>query len=215
MSIHDRNQSLLRRSYKAKRLCAITFLLASATSVSAAPVSFTVRDSSGAPFSKVLVIVKSLYNNNESMRALTDEHGSTNQVDLSSGAYRVIATLPYSLWKTQVQEFAVGQERVNLTLTLQVMGSQDDVAYVGARIQPIQVRTRTGDPVANATVIARDIYADHEIRYKTDEGGQANVALIADPTVIVVVSLPYITEHKIKTDNANQAKLARITFEIP
>ncbi|MFZ0332590.1 MAG: carboxypeptidase-like regulatory domain-containing protein [Candidatus Acidiferrales bacterium] len=153
-------------------------------------VHFRVTDPTGAPFPNALVILKALYDGHEVSRALTDKEGKVAEAILPRGLYRVIAAYPYALWKTDVREFLTGENPVEITLTLQALGTQDNVAFVGAPSLLIEVLERDGKPVSGATVIARDVSAKHEEGYETDAAGEASVNLISDPTVLVIVKRP-------------------------
>lgn len=194
----------------------------------ASPVQFSVKDPTGAPFAGALVILKSLDDNHEVFRALTNNEGNVPGVDLQHGLYRVIATFPYGLWKTDVREFVVTQKPLNLTLTLGMTSTQDDVAIVGAPTQTVQVLDESGKPISGALVITRDPTAAYERRYKSDQFGEANVELLSNPTVLVVVSPPNLVERVVDAEGtlkphpvekskerARQKLLPKVVIRIP
>lgn len=119
-------------------LFALSFALSSESAL-ADIVHFRVTDPTGAPFPNALVILKALYDGHEVSRALTDKEGKVAEAILPRGLYRVIAAYPYALWKTDVREFLTGENPVEITLTLQALGTQDNVAFVGAPSLLIEV----------------------------------------------------------------------------
>ena len=63
-----------------------------------------ITDESGAPFPNVLVIIKSLDDNVEVGRYISDCDGQIPPINFSHSLYRVIATCPYGLCRTTVRE---------------------------------------------------------------------------------------------------------------
>lgn len=184
----------------------------------AGSVHFLVKDPSGAPFQNALVILKSLESNQEVFRALADRGGNVPEVDLHPGLYRVITSFPYGLWKTDIREFFVTQAPLNLTLTLGIMAAQDNVAFVGAPIQAVQVMdeiSEISNPLPDALVIARDQAAIYEKRYRTDQHGEARVELISNPTVVIVVSPPNIVENIVNANGTPKSRPPKIVIRIP
>jgi Carboxypeptidase regulatory-like domain len=162
----------------------------------ATPVGLKVEDKTGAAFPDVLVIVKSLSLDEkrevEIFRALTDAKGIVPSRELPTGLYRLIATCPYGICKTKVQEFYVKDDPVQLELTLDVVGSgthgEGDVTEVGPSKQlKVRVTDSEGRPVRLASVIVRDSDVQHEGWYKTDSGGSATVDLPEGSVTVVVL----------------------------
>jgi len=91
------------------------FLIASVVLASmsySAPVNLVVEDSSGVALKDELVIVQDLRSReHEVLRVLSGGTGKIPTMDLPPGLYRAIATAPYGLWQTEVQEFLVGKSR--------------------------------------------------------------------------------------------------------
>ena len=160
-----------------------------------------------------LVIVQSLHDNREVLRALTNSAGNIPGVDLQPGIYRVITCFPYSLWKTKVREFLVTNEPLKVALTMDAGGTTDNVVFIGRPTQVVQVLDRSGKPIVGALVIARDstANADMERRYNTNQLGEVRVQLISNPTVIVVVRPPDIVERVVSTSDM----LPRMTINMP
>jgi hypothetical protein len=160
-------------------------------------VSLSVKDASGAPFPKVLVIIRRLEFKGEVLRGLTDREGIVPGVDLQPGLYRVIATYPYGLWSTGVREFLVTSEPLNLSITLHSTPTTDDIGFIGAPSRTVHVVDRNGNPISGAEVLVRDETATHEMWYTSNSMGDAEVELFADPTILVVVDPPYLVERSI------------------
>ena len=171
----------------------IVLLLSSATHAGASPLQLHAVDRTGAAFPNVLVIVKSLDGKGEIFRALTDAKGIVPSEELPAGLYRVIATCPYGICQTKVQEFYVGGDPVQLELTLDVVSSgthgEGDVIEVGpSKRLKVQVTDDESRPVELARVIVRDSDAWHEEWYKTDSSGSATVKLPEGSVTVVVAS---------------------------
>lgn len=172
----------------------LCWLVSVTTAAAAGTVQLTVKDPTGAPLPKALVILRSLHDGHEISRSLTDSQGKIPKLKLKPGLYRAIATYPYGLWKTEVHEFLVGDRPVELTLTLQTTGTKDNVAILGASHALLQVVNRKAKPVPGALVIVRDITATYEERYRSDHFGEVRVNLIAEPTVLIIVDPPGLVE---------------------
>jgi hypothetical protein len=169
-------------------LAVLTLLIASR--VDAAPLHLKVVDKTGAAFPDVLVIVKSLEGKGEIARALTDAIGSVPGRELPSGLYRVIATCPYGICETEVQEFYVKDAPVQLELTVDVSPTrgEGDVVEIGpSRPLKVQVLDRDGRPARLASVLVRDSDAQHERWYKTDSDGGTTVELPEGQVTVVVL----------------------------
>src|SRR5262245_16161710 len=87
----------------------------------AVPLRVVMVDGTGAGFTDVLVIVRSLEDGKESFRALTDSSGIVPVHDLNPGLYRLIATCPYGICQTTVHEFLVKRDPIDLRLPLEVV----------------------------------------------------------------------------------------------
>jgi hypothetical protein len=175
-------------------LALLCWLTSAPTAAVAGTVRLTVKDPTGAPIPKVLVILRSLYNGKEISRSLTDNEGKIPELKLKPGLYRATATYPYGLWKPEVREFLAGDRPVDVTLILQAAGTQDNIAILGAPHALLQVLNREGKPVPGALVIVRDTTATYEERHTSDHLGEANVYLIGEPTVLVVVDPPELVQ---------------------
>lgn len=154
-------------------------------------VTVKVEDVSGAPIKNELVIVQDLNNGErEILRALTDEAGGIQSLDLSPGLYRAIATAPYGTWQTKVCEFLITQKQRNIILQVQPFPSHGagDVVITGTTWSDLEVLSAEGQPVTGANVLSRDSTASlsSERWYTTNEHGVSRVELVGDPTVLVV-----------------------------
>lgn len=172
------------------RLAILGFLLS--TLCFAAPTTVRVVDASGAPLKDVLVIVKSFGPSYfDDIRQLTDEQGRIPTLELKPGAYQAIATTPYGLWETSVKEFLVEDKPVELTLRVspQPTHGVGDIVTVGSSHTEIKVLTPAGTPAPGAKVFTRDKDATLYLErwYKTDKEGKAQIELVADPTVLVII----------------------------
>lgn len=168
--------------------------LASGSSQSnpAVPVAIAVHDSSSAPVRSELVIVQNLDDHEkELVRALTNGTGNIPSIQLSPGLYRAIATAPYGIWETKVQEFHVDEVAVQLVLSVDPMPTHGhgDIVTVGTPKMSLHLVDAFGKPVAGASVLARDREATLYLErwYKTDTAGNVNLEMVADPLVVVVV----------------------------
>jgi hypothetical protein len=156
----------------------------------AATLHVKVVDKTGAAFPDVLVIVKSLEGKGEIARALTDSTGSVSGRELPPGLYRVIATCPYGICETNVQEFYVKDAPVQLELTVDVSPTrgEGDVVEIGpSRPLNVQVIDRDGRPARLAPVLVRNADAQHERWYKTDSDGGTKVELPEGQVTVVVL----------------------------
>jgi hypothetical protein len=173
------------------RVIAVFFILLSfvltPAFVWASTVQVSIEDGAGGAFPNVLVILKSLEDAHEVFRVLTDSNGHIPVVALQPGLYRIIATCPYGLCETKLQEVFIGENPLNLVLRLAVVSAINRV-IVGPNSHIVQVLDKDGNPVSNALVIARDVMLTYEKWYKTDNDGKAKVILIGDPAILVIVS---------------------------
>jgi hypothetical protein len=170
--------------FNCSALSVVGFLFCS--SVLAAPVRVHVIDAAGEGFPKILVIARSLERPTESDRELTNNNGLTTALNLGSGLYQIIASDPYGTWPTTVREFILGNQPIDITLQLDVPGTNDQTWGPAAVGVPIKVLDRHGHPVANATVLGRDPEAKFMHFYRTDQQGNATPVLGVNGAYIVV-----------------------------
>ena len=94
----------------------IVTVLALLASIQGSAVTIKVQNASGEGERNVLVIVQNLDDHErEVTRVLTDQEGRVPAADLSPGFYRVIATAPYGLIQTKIDEFLVGSKPRNMS----------------------------------------------------------------------------------------------------
>jgi hypothetical protein len=194
-------------------LLGLSFL--SAMWADASPLSITTLDRTGAAFPNVLVIVKGLSleekREPEIFRALTDSKGIAQTRELPVGLYRVIATCPYGICQTKIQEFFVKGDPLYLELTLDVVGSgthgEGDVIEVGpSKLLKVRVTDSEGRPVRLAWIIVRDSDAWHEGWYKTDSSGSAMVKLPEESVTVVVVYGGDLTSKTLSAATADELR---------
>jgi hypothetical protein len=166
--------------------------LAPAVPAATATVTIKVEDASGAVLQDELVIVQDLdHSEHELLRALSDKDGNVPPLQLTAGLYRVIATAPYGLWQTSVREFLVRDKSIEFIVNVQALGTHGygDIVTVGSSHVRLQVIGPDGQPVSGVSVLVRDRDATLHLerRYKSDGKGTANIELVADPTVVVVI----------------------------
>lgn len=172
-------------------------------------VTVVAQDPSGAPLQNELVILQDLrHRQAEILRALTNETGEIAPLKLRPGLYRAIATAPYTLWKTKVQEFLVNDAPVRLVVTLEVMPPRGygDVIPVGVRRVQLKVLTSDGRPAAGASVLARDEDATLYLEgwYKTDQSGEAKIETGAEPLVLVVIFGKTLVMREVSSKSSRQ-----------
>jgi hypothetical protein len=194
---------------------ACSYLVLASVSAWATTAEFSVSDATGAPFPNGLVILKSLDDNHEVFRALTNDEGSVPKVDLQPGLYRVVVSFPYGHWKTEVREFFVAQVPAKVTLTVVPTGTQDNVTITGAPIQTIQVLDHSGKPVSGTLVIARDSAATYEKWYRTDQLGEARVELSSNLRTLVIVSPPNLVERVVNAEGTGGKTLPKLIIRLP
>jgi hypothetical protein len=158
-----------------------------------------VVDASGAPFAKVLVIVKSLQGGGEVARELTDANGRTTAIDVRDSLYRIIATCPYGLCATVVREFLGKRLTAELLITVPFLPTDGDGVLVGAPRLRIVLKLANGSPVAGAHVLVRDGQAKREQWYVADEHGVAVIELLDDPVVLVAIHDGTVSSLQIQT----------------
>jgi hypothetical protein len=160
-------------------------------------------DASGAPFPKVLVIVKSLEGEGEVARYLTDQDGRTPKIQLSSGLYRVIATCPYGICQTTVREFLGSDVPSELTLEIPVNSTDLNGETVGAPRIQLVLETANGK-ASGAHILIRDPEAKWEKWYVADATGSAEVELVSDPSVVVVIFGGKVSSQVVSFAHMNQ-----------
>jgi len=174
---------------RAVALFVVVLALLVASRAQAASLEVRVLDKTGAAFPNVLVIVKSLEDKGEMFRALSNASGSVAERELTPGLYRVIATCPYGICVTKVQEFLVGEMPVHLILKVDVLPTQGNVVQIGpSNSLAVEVVDSEGKPVSFAHVLLRDSDAQNERWYKTDADGLTTVELPEGPITFVVLS---------------------------
>lgn len=166
-----------------------------------------VLDGAGAGFPDVLVIVKSLEGKGEVFRALTDATGSVPIREVAPGIYRAIATCPYGICQTSVQEFYVKNVPVHLELTALILPTQGNVVEIGpTSLLKVEILDRVGKPAKLAPVLIRDPDVQHERWYKTDADGSTTVELLNGPMTVVVLFGGTLTSKTMSLESANDLK---------
>jgi hypothetical protein len=166
------------------RIIVSIFLVVPAT---AAPLKIRVVDPSGAPFSKVLVIVKSLQGGGEVARDLTDSNGRVPVMEVGNGLYRIIATCPYGLCGTAVKEFSGERLPTELLVNVPIPSSDTNGELIGTPILRVDLRFANGAPASGMHLLVRDQEAKWEKWYVADERGTATIELPDDPIVLVAL----------------------------
>jgi hypothetical protein len=155
-------------------------LVVLAAMISATQVNLVVEDSAGIALKDELVIVQELHNReHEVLRVLTDGTGKIPTIDLHPGLYRVIATAPYGLWETEVQEFMVGEKPMRLALHVRPMPTHGngDIVTLGTKKKKMRVLKPDGRAASGAEVYVRDRNATLHLerRYKTNAAGETKI----------------------------------------
>jgi len=163
----------------------ILFLLMS--SAQAATLNLRVVDATGAPFPKVLVIVKSLDGGSEISRELTDKNGRIPVVHVGEGLYRVIATCPYSICETTVKEFLGARLGPEMALTVSMLATDHLGDVVGGPTLRVVMTLPDGHLASGVHLLVRDLKATREKWYVADEKGSAIIELQSDPVVLLAV----------------------------
>jgi len=169
-------------------------------------VSFKVEDASGASLKDELIIVQDLdHHEQEVFRSLTDQDGVIASAGLQPGLYRAIAIAPYTAWQTEVKEFWVRDRPLRVTLRIKPAPTHGygDVLVLNAARVSIRVLESSGRPAASTSILARDALATPYLErwYTTDNEGKANIELVADPLVLVVVRDDTLTTTEISKKN--------------
>jgi hypothetical protein len=169
-------------------------------------VDLVVEDSSGVPLKDELVIVQDLYHReHEVLRVLTDGGGKIPSLDLHPGLYRAIATAPYGQWQTEVREFLVGERSVRLTLRVRPTPTHGngDIVTVGTKRKKLKVLQPNGQAASGAEIYVRDRDATLYLErwYKTNSKGEAEIELVSNPTVVVIVLGDSLATREINDNN--------------
>jgi hypothetical protein len=92
------------------------------------------------------------------LRVLTDAGGKIPTLDLHPGLYRTIATAPYGLWQTEVQEFVVGEKPMHLALRVRPMPTHGsgDIVTIGTKRKKLKVLKSNGQAASGAEIYIRD-----------------------------------------------------------
>jgi hypothetical protein len=165
----------------------IVFALIFLSSAIAAPLKLRVVDASGAPFAKVLVIVRSLEGGGEITRDLTDANGRVPEIDLRNGLYQVIATCPYGLCDTVVREFLGGRTTGEILITVPVKPSDTEGMLLGSPRVRTVLKLPNRSIASGVHLLVRDLKAKREKWYVTDEHGAAIIELLDDPVQLVAI----------------------------
>ena len=186
-------------------IVAVLTLLAS---IQGSAVTIKVQNASGEAERNVLVIVQNLDDHErEVMRVLTDQEGRVPAADLPPGLYRVIATVPYGLIQTKIDEFLVGSKPRNVVVTAQFLATHGDgdVVTVPKSWTHVKVVRPDGEPAVGADVHVRDPEATLylERSYTTDEEGRVTIEQVSDPTVVVIVYKDTLTSLEIGSGAVN------------
>ena len=171
-----------------QHLCASILLsLLYVSNAQAVPFHVVALDETGADFPDVLIIVRSLDGGIESFRALTDESGAVPAHELSPGLYQIIATCPYGICRTFVQEFMVASKPIDLKLSLKVAATPGNPITVGpVEHRQVEVQDREGKPLASIQILVRDATSQNVRWYETDANGGARIELEPDGETTVV-----------------------------
>ncbi len=186
----------------------IVTVLALLASIQGSAVTIKVQNASGEGERNVLVIVQNLDDHErEVTRVLTDQEGRVPAADLSPGLYRVIATAPYGLIQTKIDEFLVGSKPRNIVVTVQFLATHGsgDVVTVPKTWTQVQVVRPDGKPAAGADVHVRDRDATLHLErwYTTDEAGRVTIEQVSDPIVVVIVYKDTLTSLEIGSGAVN------------
>jgi hypothetical protein len=159
---------------------------------SSTQVDLVVEDFAGAAVKDELVIVQDLHNQeHEVLRVLTDGRGKIPTLDLPPGLYRAIATAPYGVWQTEVQEFLVVGKPMHVALRVRLMPTHGngDIITVGTKRKKLRVLKPDGQAASGAEIYVRDREATLHLErwYKTDIQGETEIELTGNPTIVVVV----------------------------
>jgi hypothetical protein len=185
----------------------IMMLLLFCQLATAEAVKVRVVDESDAPIKDVLVIIQNLSKHEaELLRVLSDADGYVGRGELQPGLYRLIATIPYGLWRTTIKEFMVKSAPLELVLRLKVMPTHGygDIVVVGTTWVDLQVLRPDGRPASDAELLVRDRDATlyTERWYKADAQGRIRIEMVSDPLMLVVLCQDAIMTTEISRSNA-------------
>lgn len=164
----------------------MAILLVMTTPCHSAPINLVVVDKSGAVFSDVLIIIKSLDSGDEICRYLTDHQGKIPKIQLGQDLYRIIAICPYGKCKTLVTERFGETVPLDFKLDIDVISTDIPGRLVGAPKTQVVIESDDHKPLQGLQLIVRDPEALNEKWYKTDAKGSVEVNLPSDPSVIVI-----------------------------
>ncbi len=146
-------------------------------------------DETGADFPDVLIVVRSLDSGRENFRALTDRSGAVPTHELSPGLYQLIATCPYGICQTTVQEFIVASDPIDLKLTLKVVPTTGNGVTIGPiEHRQVEVLDLEGRPLASVQIFVRDGAAQYGRWYRTGANGRVTIDLPpeGEPTIVAI-----------------------------
>jgi 5-hydroxyisourate hydrolase-like protein (transthyretin family) len=165
-------------------------LLALPAPVLAASVKVHVVNADGAALKGALVIVQALQDGQERelCRELTSASGEIALPNLQPGLYRAIAADPYRSWTTEVREFLVKNQPLNLELKLAARATDDPVIAAVGRLT-VHVLDSAGNPASGAHVLLRDAEARTGAEHWgiTNASGTTSVEVTANSAVLVIV----------------------------
>jgi hypothetical protein len=157
---------------------AVAATLALSLGACATPVAIRTLDASGAPLENELIIVIQLSPRVEVFRALSDSKGLVPDRDLPRGLYRAIVTDPYGSWKTDVEEFVVGDAAVKLEFKIDPMGTHGYGDWIGSPQPELRVAfvTAAGQSPGRIDFLVRDEEALYELWRRTDADGKQTLS---------------------------------------
>jgi hypothetical protein len=183
----------------------VSLLLLCSTSKAAESVRISVHDKGGGPLANVLVILRSLEGRGEVVRVLTNDEGRIPDRLLDPGIYRVIATCPYGICKTNVREFLVRKgEPLQVDIAVAFQPTKDNVTHLNAPEILVSVIHADGKPAVSVEVLIRDETADQERWYRTNEKGELAAERFLGPLTFVVVSSDRLTSREFSSDVVRQ-----------
>jgi hypothetical protein len=170
-------------------------------------VDLVVEDSTGVALKDELVIVQDLRNQaHEVLRVLSNKDGKTPTLDLQPGLYRAIATAPYGLWQTEVREFLVAEKPVRLALRVRPMPTRGygDIVTVGTKRKKLEILKTNGQAASGAEIYVRDRDATLHLErwYKTNAQGEAEIEIVSEPTVVVIVFGDSLTTREVSAKDS-------------
>lgn len=144
-------------------------------------------DETGAPFPNVLIIVRSVTEGEELGRYLSDSNGETPEIKIDSDLDQVIATCPYGICKTAVQEFLATTAPSVLVVPLSVRPTDEIGELVSAKTAAILFRPQSNGKIGSGVnVFVRDDDAVRQRWYKTDADGKVSIQILGKRTNVVI-----------------------------